>query len=194
MFTKVVSQVSLALKQHDRAFQIAALLAGLGLILAAWFLRETLSPSRLSIIGYPGVFGLSFLGSVAMVFPVPGLISLCVVATVLDPPLVGLVAALGETLGEISGYTIGFGGRGIVQNRRYYKTIQRWMERKGWLVIFMVSLIPNPIFDVVGIAAGATRYPPHKFFPVVLVGKTIKGILVAYSCYYGITALPWVSP
>ena len=66
------------------------------------------------------------------------------------------------------------------------------MEKRGGLVIFIVSIIPNPLFDIVGIAAGATKYPVKKFFLIVFVGKILKGLIVAYSCYYGIQALPWV--
>ena len=99
----------------------------------------------------------------------------------------GVAAAGGETLGEISGYAIGFGGRSVIENSRFYPTFQSWMEKRGWLVIFIVALIPNPFFDIVGIAAGATRYPAYKFFPIVLVGKVIKGIVIGYTCHW----LPW---
>ena len=62
----------------------------------------------------------------------------------------------------------------------------------GVFVILVMSVIPNPLFDLVGITAGGVRYPLPRFLVTVLIGKTIKGILVAYSCYYGVTFLPWV--
>ena len=67
------------------------------------------------------------------------------------------------------------------------------MERRGTLVIFVVSLVPNPVFDVVGIAAGATRFPFLRFMLTVLAGKCLKGILVAYACYHGFKLLPWAN-
>ena len=67
------------------------------------------------------------------------------------------------------------------------------MRKRGWVVILLVSIIPNPLFDLVGIAAGATRYPMARFLGIVLVGKVIKGLTIAYTCSYGIRALPWVN-
>ena len=174
-----------------RLIQIAFLLAGLGLVLAAWLLRDAVP--NLETVGYAGVFLLSFLGSAAMVLPVPGLISLCAVSVVLSPFALGMLAATGETIGEISGYAVGYGGRGVVEKSRTYVRIQGWMQTRGWIVIFLVSVIPNPLFDLVGIAAGATRYPMGRFLGIVFAGKTIKGLTIAYTCHYGIKALPWVS-
>ena len=128
----------------------------------------------------------------AMVFPVPGLISVCGASVFLSPLLIGLLAGVGETIGEVSGYAIGYGGGTVVERRRFYPRLKRWMDTRGTLVIFLVSIIPNPVFDVVGIAAGGVRYPFTRFMAIVLVGKTIKGVMVAYTCYYGVTLLPWV--
>jgi membrane protein YqaA with SNARE-associated domain len=196
MLDKVMEPLAVLTRRRprpDRIIQVVVLLVGLSFVLMAWFLRNSFSESNLSAIGYPGVLFLSFLGSVALVLPVPGLISLCVVSTVLAPLLVGLVAAAGETAGEISGYSIGYGGRGFVESRKFYPTIKSWTDRRGWLVIFLVSIIPNPLFDIVGVTAGATRYSVPKFFVIVLVGKCLKGIMVGYTCYYGLQYLPWVN-
>lgn len=177
------------LRNRGRQVQFAFLVFGLALILIAWLLRDALpDPEN---IGYVGVFFLSFLGSAAMVLPVPGLISLCGVSAVLNPFALGMLAATGETVGEISGYAVGFGGRGLVERSRTYVRIRWWMRKRGWLVIFVVSIIPNPLFDLVGIAAGATRYPMPRFLAIVFAGKVIKGLSIAYACSYIIDVLPW---
>ena len=159
--------------------------------------------------GYLGVFLLSFLGSVAMVLPVPGLIALCGAGGLgLSPALLGVLAGTGETIGEISGYAVGYGGRGVVEGNRFqgvtsvirrkpflvtlFVRLEQWMERRGAVVLFLVSIIPNPFFDLVGVAAGGVRYPVHRFFAIVFVGKILKGILVAYTCFYGVELMPWV--
>ncbi len=181
------------LLRPGRAAQIGFLLAGVGLIAAASVIGTRYADvGQLSNVGYPGVFFLSFLGSAALVLPVPGLISLCAVSVVLNPLLLGLLAAAGETLGEISGYAVGYGGGGVVEKSRTYQRVRRWMIARGWFVILVVSIVPNPLFDLVGIAAGATRYPMFRFLGIVLVGKAIKGVALAYLCHHGIRALPWV--
>ena len=177
---------------RDRRIQLVVLLAAVGMIAAVWSLRGYIADIDAEALGYPGVFLLSLLGSASMVLPVPGLISACSVSVLLSPFLVGVVAGIGETLGEVSGYGVGYGGGTVVERHRMYTKVKGWMERRGTLVIFAVSVIPNPVFDVVGIAAGAIRFPLHRFLAIVLVGKLLKGIMVAYTCHYGLTHLPWV--
>ena len=170
--------------------QLVVLAVGLGIIAAVWSLRGFIASAKLA--GYPGVFFLSFLGSVSMVLPVPGLISLCGFSLVLNPFLLGLLAGVGETIGEISGYAVGYGGGSVIEKRRFYPKLKYWMERRGIVVLFVVSLIPNPVFDVVGIAAGSVRFSLPRFLATVWAGKTLKGIMVGYTCFYGISLLPWV--
>lgn len=161
------------------------------MIAAVWALRGYIS--SIQAVGYPGIFLLSLLGSVSMVLPVPGLISVCGASVVLDPFLVGIVAGAGETIGEASGYAVGYGGGSVVERHRAYPKVKRWMEERGVLVIFAFSAVPNPVFDFVGVAAGAVRYPLLRFFGIVLLGKVLKGVVVAYTCDFGITHLPWVT-
>ena len=176
----------------EHRLPLLGLVLGLSIIITVWALRDVLSASIASMAGYPGVFFLSFLGSVSMVLPVPGLLSVCGVSLLLNPFFIGLLAGAGETIGEISGYAVGYGGGSIVEKCTFYPKLKRWMERRGTLVIFLVSLIPNPVFDVVGIAAGSVKFPIVRFLTVVWIGKTLKGIMVGYTCFYGVTLLPWV--
>ena len=161
-----------------------------GVIVTVWLVSGQLTQAEDA--GYAGVFFLSFLGSVSMVLPVPGLISLCGLSVVLNPFVLGVLAGLGETIGEISGYAVGYGGGSFIEKRRFYGKLVYWMERRGTLVLFLVSVVPNPVFDLVGIAAGAVRFPLPRFLATVLAGKILKGLLVGYTCYYGVTLLPWV--
>ena len=148
-------------------------------------------------LGYPGVLFLSFLGSVSMVLPVPGLIALCGVSPILNPFVLGVLNGMGEAAGEVSSYAVGYGSGPVLEKRSFYPTARRWMERRGTVALFAISAIPNPFFDIVGIAAGGVRFPFARFMMLVLAGKLVKGLLVAYTCHYGvevsINLLPWVS-
>ena len=171
-------------------------LVGIPLVLAflAWTLRGYISPAK--VAGYPGVLLLSFVGAVSMVLPVPAMLTACTLSTTLDPFVLGSLAGLGESLGEWSGYAVGYGGNTFFERFAIYRNLRpkfsRWMEKRGALLLFLVSAIPNPVFDVVGIAAGTVQYPFARFMAIVFVGKIIKGLLVAYTCHYSITLLPWV--
>ena len=131
--------------------------------------------------GYLGIFVVSVLGNATVVFPVPSLVAVFAGGTALNPLLVGLVAGAGEPLGELTGYLAGYGGSAIIENRKTYDRLVNWMERHGYLTVFILSVIPNPIFDLAGMAAGALHFPVWKFLLAAWIGKTIKTTLVAFA-------------
>jgi membrane protein YqaA with SNARE-associated domain len=142
--------------------------------------------SRLKDYGYLGVFLINFIGAASMLLPTPAAASVvgggAILNSYLGIPafvLVGVVAGLAEALGEFTGYAAGYGGRIIIQQRPEYQWLQRWMERRGVLVMFIMSIIPNPFFDIAGAAAGVVRMPLGRFFLAVLAGKIIKDIYMA---------------
>jgi membrane protein DedA with SNARE-associated domain len=47
------------------------------------------------------------------------------------------------------------------------------------VTLFLMSTIPNPIFDIAGLAAGAVQMPVGRFFAAVLAGKVIKDTWMA---------------
>jgi len=62
----------------------------------------------------------------------------------------------------------------VVQDHPQYRRVHRWMERHGTVTIFLLALVPNPLFDLGGLAAGAVEMPVPRFFLAVLAGKVIK--------------------
>ena len=143
-------------------------------------------------IGYVGVFVLSLMGSASILVPIPGIAAVCAGASLLSlfPLWVAIVASVAEALGELSGYLLGYSGRGIAQNVRIYPRVERWMERQGWLALLLASSVPNPLFDLIGVAAGTLRYPVPQFLVSVWAGKLIKNMMIAYACFYGIELVP----
>jgi membrane protein DedA with SNARE-associated domain len=152
--------------------------------------------SRLKDYGYAGVFLISFIGAASMFLPTPALASVIGGGAVLNSYLgipafvfVGVVAGLAEALGEFTGYAAGYGGRIMFEERPEYKRAQGWMERHGVITMFVMSVIPNPLFDVAGAAAGAVRMPLGRFFLSVLAGKIIKDMCMAALGDFGIEIL-----
>jgi membrane protein DedA with SNARE-associated domain len=152
--------------------------------------------SRLKDYGYVGVFIINFIGAASMFLPTPAAASVVGGGAILNSYLgiptfvfVGLVAGLAEALGEFSGYAAGYGGRIMIQERPEYKRIQGWMERHGVITMFVMAVIPNPLFDVAGAAAGVVRMPLGRFFVAVLAGKIIKDMYMAAAGDFGIEAL-----
>jgi membrane protein YqaA with SNARE-associated domain len=142
-------------------------------------------------VTYPGIFLLSLAGSSSIFVPIPGLASVCAGAGVLglNIGVVAALAALGEALGETTGYLAGVSGRFLLEKHRYYPRLYAWMRYRGGLVLFLASSIPNPLFDLVGILAGSLGYPLHLFYPVVFAGKLLKDLTIAFLCSLGLTPL-----
>lgn len=142
--------------------------------------------------GYTGIWIAAFLGAALMFVPVGALAAVCVAATPavgLNPLIVGVVAGSAEAVGELTGYAAGVGGKGLLERSRFYPKIHSLMSRYAGLVIFTASVIPNPVFDVMGVAAGSIRYPVRRFVLIVFAGKTIKFTWVGLSCYHGLSQI-----
>ncbi len=163
----------------------------LGLTLGGLFIALDLGKDDVERWGYAGLFGIVLLRSASVVMPMPGGGVIFAGGGLLDPLLgipapiaVGLIAGFAESLGEFTGYGAGLGGSPMLQDRAVYKRIKRWIERRSFLTIFAMAFTPAPLFDVAGIAAGATRVPIRVFFPAVLTGKIIRDMIVATAGYY----------
>jgi membrane protein YqaA with SNARE-associated domain len=135
----------------------------------------------LGAYGYPGLFLLNILASATLILPAPGLALALAAGATLNPYLVGLSVGSGSALGELTGYVAGASGRGMVENDPQYPRVRHWMARYGLWVLFFLSIVPNPIFDVAGIVAGAMHIPVWKFLIATWAGKVIKSTLVALT-------------
>jgi len=142
---------------------------------------------RFRAYGYPGVFAISLLGNATVILPAPSLAVVFAMGSVLHPLGVGLCAGPGEALGELTGYMAGYGGRAIIEKQEMYQRLERWMRRHGGWTVFVLSVIPNPVFDLAGIAAGVLRYPLWRFLLFCWLGKTIKTTIFAYAGAYSIS-------
>tara|TARA_B100000315_G_scaffold201158_1_gene193544 strand:- start:1585 stop:2211 length:627 start_codon:yes stop_codon:yes gene_type:complete len=186
-------------RSTDNLLRLGVFLAVIAVVVASYLLQKDIT---LEQYGYLGVGLIVLLASGGLLMP-PGFIVVCAASSsgtvpeiVLTPYWVALIAGTAGTLGELTGYFLGYSGRGIVTRTRIYLKVEGWMRRRGWLIILLVSLVPNLIFDVVGIAAGALRYPLWRFLALVWVGKITRFFIIAYACAYSvewlIDSLEWL--
>lgn len=129
--------------------------------------------------GYPAVFVVSMIWNSTVLVPIPSFPIYYPLATIFFPPLVGLAGGAGAAIGELTGYMAGYSGREFVQRRRGYARAERWVKRRGAIVIFAFNLVPLFLYDLIGIAAGALRFPLWKFFLICLAGRTLAYTIVA---------------
>ena len=144
-------------------------------------------------LSYVGAFLISLVTSATILVPAPGWAIIISFGRTLDPLLLGIVAGLGSGIGELSGYILGRGSahaletgkpkrkskekRGTAQ--KFFDSQSAFVKEYPTLAIFALAAIPNPFFDVAGIASGAIKMPWWKFLLATIAGKIVKFVVFA---------------
>lgn len=139
-----------------------------------------------SPLGLLVLFFLSLVSNATLILPVPGLALTALAATAGNPLAIGIVAGLGQALGEITGYLAGYSGQELIDNSPRYARMAIWMQRYGALTIFVLALVPNPFFDIAGVVAGALRMRFLVYLSVTIAGKVIKNVALAFAASAGL--------
>ncbi len=167
--------------------RLLALLAVIGISVLVFSIRER--AQEFAAYGYPGIFLIALLANATVLLPAPGLAVVAAMGGVFHPLGVGLAAGTGGALGELSGYLAGFSGQGAVERVDMYNRIQPWVQKWGGWAVLVLASIPNPVFDLAGVAAGALKIPPWKFLIFCWIGQLIKMTLFAYA---GSATINWL--
>lgn len=145
--------------------------------------------NNVSNIGYLGLFVLCFLANATVLLPSPSLMIAASCALVMNPFLVALTAALGSSAGELVGYAFGNVSGDISPK---FKSLLDKLTKKihnDVLLVFILAVLPLPLFDLVGIYSGGTKMNLIKFYLACFIGKFIK--MLVYTRMYDI--LEWSS-
>jgi membrane protein YqaA with SNARE-associated domain len=153
--------------------------------------------------GYLGAFLISIFGGATIIAPIPmtpmvfalGAITKPDFAPYLGPVFIGIAAGLGDTIGGLTTYMTGYGGGTALQDMKEgkvkagYERVVGWVQRRGSLTLFLLSVVVNPFFFPAALAAGTLRFGVKRFIFISWTGKTIKGITVAMAGYWGLGAI-----
>jgi len=168
-------------KISQTIFRLLSIVAVITITIYVYTIRD--QASQLAIYGYPGIFLIALLSNATVLLPAPGIAVVFAMGSVFNPVGVALAAGAGGALGEISGYLAGFGGQVIVERANLYERMTRWMKRNGSLTVLILAAIPNPFFDIAGIAAGALKMSLPRFLFWAWLGVTIKMFAFAWAGY-----------
>jgi uncharacterized membrane protein YdjX (TVP38/TMEM64 family) len=167
--------------------RILALLAVIAISVYVFSIRD--DAEKLAVYGYPGIFVLSFLSYATVLLPAPGVAVVFTMGAVFNPVGVALAAGAGAALGELSGYLAGFSGQTVIENAAIYNRLAGWMGKNGSLTVLLLSAVPNPFFDLAGVAAGVLKMPLGRFLIWAWIGETIKMFIFAFA---GSSSLDWL--
>lgn len=164
--------------------RVLALFAVIGITLYIFSIRDRVE--EFAAYGYPGIFLIAMLANATVLLPAPGVAVIYAMGAIFNPFGVALAAGTGGAIGEISGYLAGFSGQAVVERTQVYDRVRPWVERYGGWAILVLSAIPNPFFDIAGIAAGIAKMPLRTFLVFTWVGQLIKMLLFALAGKYSI--------
>lgn len=163
-----------------RFWRVIVLLAIVAISLAIL----AIPPEQIELLqsfGYAGIFLLSVLANATIILPTPAFLVVFAMGEHLSPLLLGLAAGSGATIGELSGYLAGFTGQALIPNNPTYQRLESWVRKYGALTVFLLAALPNPVFDLAGIAAGVLKMPLWKFLLWCWCGKVVRMAAVAFA-------------
>jgi len=169
------------------ALRILALFLVIAITVYIYNIRDRVGD--FAAFGYPGIFVIALLANATILLPAPGLAIIYAMGAIFNPLGVGLAAGTGGAIGELSGYLAGFSGQAVVERMDVYDRVKPWVDKYGGWAIMVLSAIPNPFFDVAGIAAGIAKMPLLTFLAFTWVGQWLKMTAVAVAGHYSIALL-----
>jgi uncharacterized membrane protein YdjX (TVP38/TMEM64 family) len=161
-----------------------ALVTVIGITAFVFSIRDHIK--EFAAYGYPGIFLIALMANATVLLPAPGVAVVFAMGSIFNPLGVGFAAGTGGAIGELSGYLAGFSGQAVVEQTDIYNKINPWIQKYGGWAILVFSAIPNPFFDIAGIAAGISKMPLWRFLIFCWIGQIIKMAMFAYAGAYSI--------
>ena len=164
-------------------FRLVILAVSIILLCLIWVYRDELE--NLSRYGYAGLFIVNFISAATVLLPTPGTASVFLGGALWNPLIVGVVSGLGSSIGELFAYFLGFGGRGLLKTdagkNEWIKRVEGKFHKSGFWTTFIFAVLPLPVFDVIGLIAGAFNYPVSRFLLAVTLGRVLRNIIFAFT-------------
>ncbi len=168
------------MKKNNKLFFILLFFISSLVLILPFFFKEELRQAQ--SFGLFGLFLINFFSSATIFLPAPGIFSIISFADIYHPVLITFFASLGSTLGEGVGFIFGHSTREVLNIRKKHKILFHLnkfiFEKYGFIILFIIAFIPNPVVDGLGILAGMAGYPIKKFLFPVFLGRVVRNILM----------------
>lgn len=171
----------------SRLFSLVSLVIIIAIVLCAYFFRQDLETYL--AWGVLGLFVGCFLANATILLPAPSLLLVCQFSLILGPLAAAMVASIGSSLGELVGFFAGYSGRKLLPEKQPGKIVTV-LKTHPYSIIFIFSLIPWPLFDVVGLISGALHISWKRFYLACLLGKFLKMLAIGLAFTYLVSHYP----
>lgn len=104
------------------------------------------------------------------------------------PVIAGLIGGTAMAIGQIPSYALGAVAMDSVQDRiagrprleARVDDVIASVERRGWVAVSLLSLIPNPFTLFGDMAAGYSGMPFRTFFLAAWIARVIRALIIAF--------------
>lgn len=135
-------------------------------------------------LGLLGIFLINFFSSATFFVSGPAFLTVIAGGAIYPPLLVALVSSFGTSFGDMVSYLFGHSGRHLalvnLRKKIWFKIFEDIFRKYEAIAIFMFAIIPNPLFDAVGLFAGVFGMNPIKFFLIMFTGRFARDVLLAF--------------
>lgn len=139
-------------------------------------------------LGLLGLFIINAVSNASLFISAPAFLTVIAGGAIYPPFLVALVASFGSAVGDMVGFVLGSSGRNLINHKLnekiWFKVIDTYFHKYGGWIILVISFVPNPFFDSMGIIAGVFHYHPLKFFLIVFIGRFFRYLILAKAGSY----------
>lgn len=170
-------------RKMNRKKLIAIAIFSLSLILSIgfWVFRDYFKGA--TSLGLLGLFILNLVSNASFFISGPAFLSAFVGGSIYPPILVALAAAGGSAVGDMLSYVVGLSGRKALEHKLnkkiWFRVLEKVFKQHGTWILLIFALIPNFVFDSIGLFAGALAFPPLRFFILVFVGRLVRFFILA---------------
>ena len=148
-------------------------------IIAFRFLKIVLAVA-VAVAGYIGLFVACFLTNATVFLPASGIAFTISASTVLNPLFSTIIGGVGTACGELISYCCGRAGKNVVEDTPFLFRIQTYVQKYGVFTVWLFAFLPLPLFDLVGVTAGAGKMPLPKYIIPCMIGKVMKMMVYVF--------------
>lgn len=160
--------------RHPFIFGVSILVIALAIIF-----KDRLTD--LENFGLLGILLINFFASATIFLPAPAIATVVAGGALYSPISVAIASSFGAALGDVVGFLLGHSSKNLFYKNHHtmFKILKDTFNTFGGIIIFIVALVPNPFFDLVGVFAGFLHYPLLRFFILIFVGRLLRNFLLA---------------
>lgn len=166
---------------NKKSFSIVILIISFILSIGVFIFRDYFKD--LQSLGLIGILLINFFSSATFFVSGPAFLTVIAGGSIYPPLLVALISSLGASLGDMISFLFGFSGRNLaLQNLKkkiWFSVFEDLFKAHETIIIFIFAIVPNPLFDAVGLFAGIFGMNYFKFFVIMFAGRFVRYILLA---------------